>query len=615
MPDIIKLLPDSVANQIAAGEVIQRPASAVKELLENAIDAHADDIRLIIKDAGKTLIQVVDNGCGMSETDARMCFERHATSKIKTANDLFHIRSLGFRGEALASIAAVSQVELKTKRDGDSLATSIIIEGSELKEQGPASAPEGTSISVKNLFFNVPARRKFLKSDTVETRNIIEEFTKIAIVTPRIAFSLFFNNKQLLNLPKANARQRIINIFGNAYNQRLVPVEQKSDMLGISGFICKPEFARKTRGEQYLYVNGRFIRHAYLHHAIESAFHELIPSDAVPGYFLYLEIDPKDIDVNIHPTKTEVNFLNSQAVYALLRNAVKQSLGRFNITPTLDFDDKPIDIPYFPKSKEINIPGIRINPGYNPFSDSSEKNTGDESLANRPGSIEWEQIMHHTEELGITQSGDEATKPFLQPSGEETSGQEKNFESQNFIQFRGRYIFTPVKSGMMVIDQHLAHKRILFEKYMELLGSGRQSSQQELFPVVIPLSPQNFMTFEEIREDLLHLGLTAEDFGNHTVIVKGTPDNLPEPDVRTYIENVIEQYKQFTVDLKTDKRTGVAMAMASKTATRYGKVLKKEEMQSLVSRLFACNVPGTSPSGRRIISIFTEEELTQRFKA
>ncbi|MCK4287935.1 MAG: DNA mismatch repair endonuclease MutL, partial [Bacteroidales bacterium] len=395
MTDIIRLLPDSVANKIAAGEVIQRPASAAKELLENAIDSGASAIKLIVKDAGKTLIQVIDNGCGMSETDARMCFERHATSKIQKADDLFAIRTMGFRGEALASIAAISQIEIKTKRIEDELGTSIEIEGAEVKSQNADNCPNGTSIAVKNLFFNVPARRNFLKSNTAETRHIIEEFNRIALVNPQISFSMFHNNKQVFQLYPSTLKQRIIALFGNMYKQRLVPVEQKSDIVNISGFIGKPEFAKKTRGEQYFFANNRFIKHPYLNHSVNGAFKELLPADTYPAYFLYLEVDPKMIDVNIHPTKTEVNFQDDKLIYTILRAALKQSLGKYNITPTIDFDiEGSMKFSDFPKNKVVKDPSIKPNPDYNPF-ETGKKQIYDLTIDNRQRSNKdnWEKLF------------------------------------------------------------------------------------------------------------------------------------------------------------------------------------------------------------------------------
>ncbi|MGA3015379.1 MAG: DNA mismatch repair endonuclease MutL, partial [Bacteroidales bacterium] len=368
MPDLIHLLPDSVANQIAAGEVVQRPASAVKELLENAVDAGATQIKLIIKDAGKTLIQVIDNGCGLSERDARMCFERHATSKIQTANDLMAIHTLGFRGEALASIASIAQVELRTKRVDDEVGTSIIIEGSEFKSQAPVSTPDGTSISVKNLFFNVPARRNFLKSNTLELKYIIEEFLRVALVNTEVAFTLYNHDRILHQAPASNLKQRLVALLGNAYNQRLIPVSQETGIVNIHGFIGKPEFSKKTRGEQYFFANGRFIKNPYLHHAIENAFQQLIPKDSFPTYFIYLTVDPKNVDVNIHPTKTEVNFQDIKSIYAILHSSVRQSIGKFNITPSLDFETEPsMDIPPLPKDAEVKQPVIKVDPEYNPF--------------------------------------------------------------------------------------------------------------------------------------------------------------------------------------------------------------------------------------------------------
>ena len=486
MSDIIKLLPDSVANKIAAGEVIQRPASAAKELLENSIDSGASEIKLIIKDAGKTLIQVVDNGSGMSETDARMSFERHATSKIQSANDLFAIRTMGFRGEALASIAAIAHVDIKTKLSNQELGSHICIEGSEVKSQDAVSCTDGTNISVKNLFFNVPARRNFLKSNNVETRHIIEEFNRVALVNPNIEFSFIHNERKVFKLPISNLKQRITGIMGSNYGQKLVPVEQKTDKINITGYIGKPEFAKKTRGEQYFFVNNRFIKHPYLNHAVDNAFQELLPSKAFPSYFIYFDVDPKQIDINIHPTKTEVNFLDNKLIYAILRSAVKQGLGKYNITPTIDFEvEQSFDAPNPPKGKPIINPFEKTESTFNPFETQQQKIQTKREVSN---SENWEKLFAGKNvQNEIFESPDDAKSNNEHLNELRTSNNENGTEERKIFQIQNRYILTFIKSGILIIDQQNAHERILYERYKKMLENKKGNSQQELFPQNISL--------------------------------------------------------------------------------------------------------------------------------
>ncbi len=608
--DIIKILPDSVANQIAAGEVIQRPASAVKELLENAIDSGASAIKLIIKDAGKTLIQVIDNGCGMSETDARMCFERHATSKIQKANDLFAIQTMGFRGEALASIAAISQVEIKTKRIEDELGSSIEIEGSEVKSQNADNCPNGTSIAVKNLFFNVPARRNFLKSNTAETRHIIEEFNRIALVNPQISFSMFHNNKQVFQLYPSTLKQRIIALFGNMYKQRLVPVEQKSDIVNISGFIGKPEFAKKTRGEQYFFANNRFIKHPYLNHSVNGAFKELLPADTYPAYFLYLEVDPKMIDVNIHPTKTEVNFLDDKLIYSILRATLKQSLGKFSITPTIDFDiERSMKFPDFPKNKVVKDPSIIPNPDYNPF-ETGKKQTYDLTIDNRQKSNKdnWEKLFIPDEKIPDKNINEQK---LIEPDWEQ---KELEQITEKIFQIHNRYILTNIKSGLMIINQQRAHERILYERYLNMLNDRKGISQQELFPQSISFSQGDAEIIDEIKDDLQILGFNINKLGKNTFVINGTPADFPEKNISHVLEKIFENYKNNLLNLNLDKKINLARSMASNMSIRSGKVLMKEEMKALVDELFACKVPDVSPGGKPIIQIISVEDLDKGFQ-
>ena len=615
MPDIIQLLPDSVANQIAAGEVIQRPASAVKEMLENSIDSGADRIELIIKDSGKTLIQVCDNGSGMSTTDARMSFERHATSKIRNADELFRIKTKGFRGEALASIAAISQVELKTRRSEDAVGTKILIEGSEVTSQEPCAAPEGTSIAVKNLFYNVPARRNFLKTDAVEMRHIIEEFQRVALAHPPVHFSLHHNDQEVFNLPASKGRQRIVNLFGSRYNERLVPIEEETDIVTLRGFVVKPEFAKKTRGDQYLFVNDRFIRSGYLHHAINKAFSELIPADSHPGYFIFLSVPTDSIDVNIHPTKTEVKFREEKPIYAILHSTVKRSLGKYNISPSLDFEQETsIDVGPAPRGKEFRPPTIASNPDYNPFDNPTGKPRSGGSSGHTPamGRAGWQalyevaaddeheqQPIFQREEERKTRH-DEVEKPSMQPA---------------VMQWLQRYLVTTVQSGLLVIDQQRAHERILYEQAMNSLEYQRGNSQQLLFPerVELPASDRELLT--ELLPHLGDLGFMMEEFGGSTVVVHGVPTDASNAEVADLLEELLENFKNSASDVKSSQQQRVARAMARSMRMSRSKPLSKEEMNNLIDQLFACEVPYYSPSGKAVIVTFAPDELERKFQA
>ncbi|MBN2174771.1 MAG: DNA mismatch repair endonuclease MutL [Bacteroidales bacterium] len=611
MPDVIHLLPDSVANQIAAGEVIQRPASAVKELLENAIDAGADEISLVIKDAGKTLIQVIDNGCGMSETDARMAFERHATSKIQEANDLFAIRTLGFRGEALASIAAIAQVELKSKRTEDELGTCINIAASQVKKQEPCAGQNGTSISIKNLFFNIPARRKFLKSNTTELRHIIDEFHRVTLVNPEIKFSFFNENRPLFTLGKANMKQRIVALMGQAYNSRLIPVSQDSDVINISGFIGKPEFARKTRGEQFFFVNGRFIKHPYLNHAVDNAYKELITGDSFPSYFIFFTIDPKEIDINIHPTKTEVNFQNNQVIYAILGSTIKQSLGKFSITPSIDFDSEPsIDFSKISLNKSASTPTIKINPDYNPF---ETKNNQKEFPKQKSKTTDnWEKLYPGIDLLPKSSEQDERT-----PAGNSISFMgvepEDKKTSETLYQLHNRFIIATVKSGLMVINKQRAYEKILYERFLTSLESGKSSSQQLLFPSTINFSQGDLEILHEIENELKMIGFDFETFGKNTIIINGAPSGVNNSEIGDVLESIIENTKRNLKEIKIDKKINLAKSMAAKLAPRYGKTLQESELRSLIDRLFACRAPEYTPDGKPVLRIITMDELEQKF--
>ncbi|MEI6489264.1 MAG: DNA mismatch repair endonuclease MutL [Bacteroidota bacterium] len=614
MPDIIQLLPDSVANQIAAGEVVQRPASAVKELLENALDAGSSFIKLVVKDAGKTLIQIIDNGCGMSETDARMSFERHATSKIKKAEDLFAIRTMGFRGEALASIAAIAQVELRTKRIGDEIGVKIDIEGSEIKSQEAFNCPEGTSISVKNLFFNVPARRNFLKSDTVELRHIIEEFQRVAIPNPQIAFSFHHNNTEIFNLPIGNLKQRLMAVFGSSYNNRLIPVEESTGIVIIKGYVVKPDFAKKTRGEQFFFLNKRFIKSAYLHHAVQSAFEQLLPADSYASYFLMLDVNPKSIDINIHPTKTEVKFEDEKAIYAFLRSAIKKSLGQFNIAPSIDFNQEAhlYNMPVKPIDGVYKIPTIKVDPDYNPFNSSTATSNQptERELSNRAN---WEKMYsrHSNNQLEFEIKKEEENKETVFTDWDNEL-KESNLKSS--YQLHNKYILSHIKTGFIIIDQQSAHERILYERILDNFERNKASSQQELFPKTIELSTTDFTLMKELQSELYLLGFEINEFGKNTFVIHGVPADTLETDSVALLEQLLENYKLNLQELKLERRENLARSIARSTSIKSGKVLTQEEMNLIIDELFACRMPYSSPNGKPTITTFSSEELDKRFK-
>ena len=613
MSDLIRLLPDSVANQIAAGEVIQRPASAVKELLENAVDAGASQIKLLIKDSGKTLIQVIDNGTGMSETDARMCFERHATSKIREANDLFSIRTLGFRGEALASIAAIAQVELKSRKEDEEVGTSIIIEGSKVKSQEPVACAQGTTFIVRNLFYNVPARRHFLKSDNVEFRHILEEFQRVALVHPEIEFSLFNNDKPVFQLTKGNLRQRIVHIFGSHINGKLLPVEVKTELVSVIGYIGKPETARKTRGEQYFFANGRYIRHPYLHNAVEQAFDELIPDSAIPLYFLYIDVDPTTIDINIHPTKTEVNFQHGQLLYASIRTSVKHALGMFSLSPTIDFDTEPTFDFVAPKGYEPKEPTITLNPDYNPF--RKPQNFLKANAGMTPNRTGWEKIYEGIGGQQSEQSGNEDNRDFqLIPSSQNDPAPalipENNlFESNKLFQVQNRFIVANVKSGLLIVDQQKAYERIIFERISSNAEGQAIARQRVLFPQNIQLSAVDTEVITEITDDLDSLGFEISSMGGGTFVINTVPSNMPSNEIIDFIDSLLEDYKKDRADSADDQRIKLARIIAGNMAVKTERTLKVEEMQQLIDELFACQVPEVAPDGSKILKIIQVQEI------
>jgi DNA mismatch repair protein MutL len=600
MSDVIKLLPDSVANQIAAGEVIQRPASVVKELVENSVDAGATIIKVLIKDSGKTLIQVIDNGTGMSETDARLAFERHATSKITTAKDLFAITTKGFRGEALASIAAVSMVELKTRRESDEAGTMIVINGSKIENQEMCSCPAGSSFSVKSLFYNIPARRKFLKSDSTELRHIISEFQKVALAHPAIRFLLHHNDSEIFNLPPTNLRQRIIGVFGKHISQDLIALNTETSLIKIGGFVGKPENARRTFGEQFFFVNNRFMKQPYFHKAVLEAYHNIIASEAIPAYFIYMEADPGSIDINIHPTKTEVKFEDERAIWQILMASVREALGRFNIVPSLDFENEVlIDIPVQTTAGDIpEPPVIQINTQYNPF-EGEEK-------ASRPWIIERFE-RENTSNWERLYSGFEKDE-----KGTENEG--NNNSSGRLLQIKNKYILCPVKSGLMMIDQKRAHERILFERYSENLSNNRSVGQSSMFPVTVEMSPSDYILLKEIEDEVNILGFDFRHLGNNVISINSQPAESSSSNPGELLKTVLEVYQNTETDPAASKKERIASAMARASAIPYGKPLSQSEMRDLFDSLFGCSAPNYSPAGKPVINIITLEELDKRFK-
>ena len=609
MPDIIQLLPDHIANQIAAGEVIQRPASAVKELMENAVDSGATEIQLILKDAGKELVQVIDNGCGMSETDARMCFERHATSKINKIEDLFHIRTMGFRGEALASVAAVSQVTLKTRKHENDLGTLLEIENSEVKKQEPCSCPPGTNISMKNLFFSVPARRHFLKSNTAEMRHIIDEFMHVALAYPGITFSLSANGQDLFHLRSATVRQRILQLLGNNYQDRLVTVKENTEYLNVSGFVGKPETAKKTRGDQYFFVNNRFIKSGYLHHAIMNAFSDLIPSDSYPMYALYIELDPALVDINVHPTKQEIKFEDERLIYAFIQSSVKHALARFSISPTLDFNLDP---------KIEQLPAIT-----QPFTEDQKKQAAATDIFKtftqkyQAHAIGGAFKYSHMDTEGRPQSD---LLPSMPDLPEKAAQQELNsiWDNENVLerplqQIHGKYILQQIKSGFMLIDQQSAHERILYEEYKLASLEQPLASQQSLFPEKLILSPADAVLLNEMLPELSTLGYDIQPAAGHTFVIHGIPGDMDTGDEKKHIEQLLEQFKHFNAEFKIDKREMMIRSLASQHAIKSGQNLSAAEMQNLIDKLFACEQPQVTAGGRNTFLTFRLDELDKLF--
>lgn len=614
MPDLIRLLPDNIANQIAAGEVVQRPASVVKELLENAIDAKATSIKLIIKEAGKSLIQVVDNGIGMSETDLRMCFERHATSKIRSTEDLFTIKTMGFRGEAMASIAAVSQVEAKTRRPDDELGVSLQIEASEVKKQGPTSTTVGTSFSVKNLFYNVPARRNFLKSNSVETRHIVDEFLHVALANSEVEMSLFHNDLEMYHLTSGKLSHRIVGIFGKKYQTQMAACLEETELVKVYGYIGKPEFAKKTRGEQFFFVNNRFIRSNYLNHAVSTAFEGLLAEGNFPFYTLFLEIDPKHIDINVHPTKTEIKFDDERTVYAIVKAAVRQALGTHNITPALDFG-ADVNFASFRPQPQTDISG-KSDRDYSQFRDLDKK---------KQSSSHWEQLYEglqkdiKNEETANSQMEihPEAPSTVTLSSAANTISRDNRLEKPStatqYFQIHKKYIATHVKSGLLLVAQQEAHERILYERFLQMIHNRSGASQQTLFPQTLELNPSDYALVVGMKEEINAIGFEFSEFGKNTIVINGVPADLKAVNEKQLFEGFVEQFKLNEAELSISADDNVARAIAKRSSLKVGITLSPEEMSSLIDQLFGCKNPNYSPNGKRTTFIMELERMDQFF--
>jgi len=617
MKDIIKLLPDSVANQIAAGEVIQRPASAVKELVENAVDAGATEIKVYIKDAGRTLIRVIDNGSGMSEIDARMSLERHATSKITSADDLFKISTKGFRGEALASVAAIAHLEIRTRRADFELGTLLEVEGSTVKVQEPCQTPVGTSISVKNLFYNVPARRNFLKSDSVEMRHIIDEFERVALIHESVSFSLYHNEKEVFALPVSGFRQRVVNVLGKNYNERIAPVSVDTDFVKVTGFIGKPEFAKHTRGEQFFFLNWRFIKNPFFHHAVQSAFQGLLANDRYPFYLLHIEIDPSMVDINIHPTKTEVKFQDEKAIYAIIHASVRESIGRFNLSPSLDFNQEAIfSGENMNRNRIPRPPEIRINPDYNPFETTvktpnlASRYSGESP--NRDGG-NWRDLFEIAAGFQVPKNV-ESRDESLFDNSEKVVLAESLEEGKRVFGLMGKYIATVIKSGLMLIDIKRAGERIFYEQFKSSAHGASVFSQRLLFPVTVEVSAADALLIGQMEEDLRQAGFEISALGRESVIVNGVPSDCEIPDPAAFIEGFLEQMKNETNELRNPAREAMLRSLASGAAARSNKKLLREEMTGLIDKLFACENPNYSPSGLPVVVVISGEDLEQKFR-
>ena len=608
MEDIIRLLPEAVANQIAAGEVVQRPASAVKELLENAVDAGGKNIQLVVKDAGRTLIQVIDDGKGMSFNDARLCFERHATSKIRSAEDLFSIHTKGFRGEALASIAAIAHVELKTKRAEDETGTVVLIEGGEVKEQSPTTTANGTSISVRNLFFNVPARRNFLKSDNTEFGCIEEEFIRVALIHPDIAFTLYHNGKLTYQLKEGNFKQRIIGIFGSHFNDRIFPIEQETNYIKITGFLGKPESAKKKRAEQYMFINHRFIKNSSLHFAIESAYEQVLPDGTHPLYFLSIELDPATVDVNVSPTKVDIKLQDDRVVYGFLFAAVKKAIGEFSLIPQLDFDyDTDLDLNNVPQTGPIRVPQVSLSPGYNPFNSFSNPRSTYQQPSHHSTSAnpDWDSFLKGIKETEVSVAQPEEQKVMQF----EDSAQDMLAEVTSYIVVQKRYLFVSLQDKMHVIDIVRANERIIYENYLQALKDQPVTVQQSLFPETVVLNGARAELLTEIRGDLLKLGYDIEPMGGGNFAVNGTPHDEEEGDVQTMVENLLDEYQSHLISHRAERDKNLALSLAHQKKAVMKPLSNLQEVNHFLQQLFACLLPSITPSGKKIFEVMDVEKM------
>ena len=616
MSDVIKLLPDSVANQIAAGEVIQRPASVIKELVENAIDAQATHIQIILKDAGRTLIQVIDDGMGMSETDARLAFERHSTSKIRSADDLFTLHTMGFRGEALASIAAISQVELRTRRHDAQLGTRLVINASQCESQEPDMCPVGSNFMIKNIFFNVPARRKFLKTNQVELSNIVKEFEKLALINNEVEFTLMHNGNVMYKLMKGTFRQRIASLMGNSLDQQLLPVNIDTSIVKVHGYIGKPENARKRNALQFMFVNGRFMRHPYFHKAVMTAYEQLVPEGEQPNYFLQFEVEPQSIDVNIHPTKTEIKFEDEMPIWQILAAGVKETLGRFSEVPAIDFDtqDAP-EIPAFNGNVEVHHPEIEVDPNYNPFKSQRQPSMGQshQSRGSQPVS-NWDELFANFERKkreGLDQASAE-TPTAVDGEGADTVLPLGDVQSV-YLQLKGRYILSPAKSGLMVIDQHRAHVRILFDRYIGNIHTGEMSSQTILFPEVLHLSAAQSVTLEGLLPEMEKMGFALSQLSGNDWSVNAIPSGIEGVNASSMLHQIIESVDEGGMPLKKRIQEHLALSVARSAAIPAGRALTQDEMEVLVADLLKLPEPNYTPDGKIIISVIPMEQISKLF--
>lgn len=624
--DIIQLLPDSIANQIAAGEVVQRPASVVKELMENAIDAKANHVQVILKEAGRTLIQIIDDGSGMSETDARMSFERHATSKIRQSEDLFRIRTMGFRGEALASIAAIAQVELRTRQEFDELGTMIRIDGSEIKAQEAVACLKGTNLSVKNLFFNVPARRNFLKSNSVEMRHVLDEFQRVALAHPQVSFTLHHNDTEVFNLQSGKLVRRIIDIYGKSYREQLAFCQEDTSYISVRGYIGKPEFARKTRGEQFFFVNDRYIKHSYMHHAVISAFDGTIPEGSHPFYVLFIEIDPSHIDINIHPTKTEIKFDDERSVYAIVMAAVKKAVGVYNLSQSIDFDDNINFLNPTASDQNHNLIPRTVMPDW---AAQSKKGEGGQSRSNLTNWNKLFEGLQNTEDRNRELAAFEinattVSRPSFQEQPKTIASKINRMASEVIsapesdavlFQLHNRYILSQVKDGIMLIDQKAAYERILYERYRKMLTNRNGACQQLLFPKTIRLTHSDMQLVNETKKEIRSLGFEFDEFGSNELIIRGIPADLPEESEQDLFEELVEQLKQSYSDLKLNKPESLSRSLARRFSVRYAVKLSFVEIHTLIDQLFASTDPNRTPSGEAIIVLLTMDKLTSIFKA